>query len=117
MAGTAGRWDLSVDEVHSFYVEAAGPPVLVHNCPSNFGKAAKRTIWGENAAAHGGVNVCETCGVQVSKPLKSVAGVTPPANDGQVDHIFPKAKGGEGVVSNGQLLCRACNREKSDKWP
>jgi 5-methylcytosine-specific restriction endonuclease McrA len=32
-----------------------------------------------------------------------------------LDHIKPKSKGGSGTAANGQVLCRSCNREKSDK--
>ena len=32
-----------------------------------------------------------------------------------VDHVIPKAQGGKGDPSNGQVLCRDCNIEKSDK--
>lgn len=35
--------------------------------------------------------------------------------DGEADHITPWSKGGKTEVSNGQLLCRTCNRTKSDK--
>lgn len=33
-----------------------------------------------------------------------------------VDHIKPWSKGGRTVLSNAQLLCRACNIEKSNKY-
>ncbi|WP_207234173.1 HNH endonuclease [Pseudobacter ginsenosidimutans] len=31
-----------------------------------------------------------------------------------MDHIKPKSKGGSGTAENGQVLCRGCNRTKSD---
>ena len=34
-------------------------------------------------------------------------------NAAQVDHIYPKTKGGKAKLWNAQVLCRACNREKS----
>ncbi|WP_407653764.1 HNH endonuclease [Archangium lipolyticum] len=34
-----------------------------------------------------------------------------------VDHVIPRAKGGEGDPDNGQVLCRDCNLKKSDKAP
>lgn len=36
-------------------------------------------------------------------------------DDFEVDHIIPIARGGRNSVNNAQVLCRACNREKSDK--
>ena len=33
----------------------------------------------------------------------------------EADHVTPWSKGGHTVAANCQLLCRACNRRKSDK--
>lgn len=115
--------NLTVDADHTYYVVAADAAVLTHNgvpCEPggrpglNFTPAEKKAVWEENAEKHGGVNICENCGIEVTKPEKSQRGVTPPATDGQVDHIEAKSKGGSGDRSNGQILCRPCNREKWD---
>lgn len=44
---------------------------------------------------------------------KSVRGVTPPANEAQVDHIQSVKNGGTRVNTNLQLITRKNNR---DKW-
>ncbi|MFN7241081.1 MAG: HNH endonuclease, partial [Chitinophagales bacterium] len=46
---------------------------------------------------------------------QSKSGVTPPKTETQVDHINPKSNGGSGTPDNGQVLCRDCNIQKSDK--
>jgi len=46
---------------------------------------------------------CKKCGVVI----KAVS-------QGEFDHITPWSKGGKTEVENGQLLCRGCNRRKSD---
>ena len=61
---------------------------------------------------------CGLCGCQLSYPAyidlsnKEYNHLSP--NAAQVDHIYPKSKGGQGVHWNAQVLCRHCNRKKSD---
>lgn len=80
-----------------------------------FTKAGKKEVWSRNAAKYDGMNKCETCGVDVIKPQKHTKGVIPPSQEGQVDHMKARAKGGSGTPENGQLLCRDCNLDKSDR--
>lgn len=80
-----------------------------------FTQGGKKQVWSRNAAKHDGINKCDTCGVDVIKPQKHTKGVTPPTDEGQVDHMTAKSKGGSGTPDNGQLLCRDCNLEKSDR--
>ncbi|HVG61528.1 MAG TPA: HNH endonuclease signature motif containing protein [Hyalangium sp.] len=82
-----------------------------------FTTGGKRQIDAENAARNGGVNKCENCGVKVVPGQKSQRGVSPPAHQRERDHIIPKSQGGDGAPSNGQILCRGCNLEKSDTGP
>ncbi len=39
-----------------------------------------------------------------------------PINDSEFDHVIPLSQGGLTTVNNGQLLCKACNRRKGDKF-
>lgn len=48
--------------------------------------------------------VCPRCGRRYASP-----------DDFEVDHIAPIARRGRNSVNNSQVICRACNREKSDK--
>ncbi|HEY1731439.1 MAG TPA: RHS repeat-associated core domain-containing protein, partial [Terriglobales bacterium] len=38
---------------------------------------------------------CQRCGVKTTPAQQSTAGVTPPGNEGQTDHIVPRSKGGD----------------------
>jgi RHS repeat-associated protein len=75
----------------------------------------KREVKAENAARHGGQTTCEKCGRPTVPAEQSKSGVTPPGDETHVDHIDPQSKNGDGSPSNGQILCRDCNLEKSNK--
>jgi hypothetical protein len=75
----------------------------------------KESVKQDNASRNDGTNRCESCGVETVPAQQHKKGVTPPANETQVDHVVPKSKGGKGVPENGQVLCRECNLKKGDK--
>ncbi|MGH7717997.1 MAG: RHS repeat-associated core domain-containing protein [Gemmatimonadaceae bacterium] len=79
-----------------------------------FTSAGKREVIEANRAANGGVTRCANCGVETVPAQRHTRGATPPANETHVDHIRARSKGGAGVPSNGQVLCRECNLEKRD---
>ena len=68
----------------------------------------------ENEEFHG-THTCEKCKCALIRPKRSASGVTPPRNEWQTEHIDPESLGGPATELNGQLLCRACNREDWDK--
>ncbi|MFF2073148.1 PA14 domain-containing protein [Kitasatospora sp. NPDC058162] len=112
--------NLSVSRIHTYYVEVGSVRFLVHNdsCGRpymDFTRAGKRDVVALNAEKYNGINLCEWCGREVTKPQKSQRGVTPSNDEWQVDHMEPKSQGGSGTADNGQLLCRWCNRWKGDK--
>jgi len=80
-----------------------------------FTPKGKQEVKAENIQKHDGESRCENCDVKTVEAQKSQKSVTPPGDETQVDHVIPRAKGGDGSPSNGQVLCRECNNEKSDK--
>lgn len=56
---------------------------------------------------------CRACGVVTPKALRGTFEPDAP----ELDHVLPLARGGGHTYKNTQLLCRACNRLKSDKHP
>ena len=82
-----------------------------------FTPKGKRQVVDENRARNSGTTRCEGCETQTVPGQQSQKGVTPPPNETNVDHIIPRAHGGQGSPVNGQVLCRTCNNKKSDKMP
>lgn len=49
-------------------------------------------------------SICQICGKNCSE------------SEIEIDHIKPISKGGKSVIQNLQVLCKKCNRRKSNKW-
>ena len=65
--------------------------------------------WAKRAVHARERGCCAHCGVRITMELEA---------SGHVDHIVPLAAGGSNDLVNLQLLCQACNLEKSaHKWP
>lgn len=81
----------------------------------NFTPAGKDEVKKRNAHQHPtGRAHCASCSAPLVRPEKSARGHRPPDNEVQIDHVWPKSKNGSGDPSNGDCLCRVCNRAKSD---
>ncbi|MFN5850160.1 MAG: HNH endonuclease [Chitinophagales bacterium] len=81
----------------------------------DFTKAGKKAVIDVNKANNNGTTKCQNCKIETTPAQQSKSGVTPPKTETQVDHINPKSNGGSGTPDNGQVLCRDCNIQKSDK--
>ena len=75
---------------------------------SNGGKAVSPAAIFERDGWH-----CMLCRVETPASLRGSHQPTAP----ELDHIRPVSKGGAHTEDNLQLLCRACNSEKGDKYP
>ncbi|MFJ9951559.1 polymorphic toxin-type HINT domain-containing protein [Kitasatospora sp. NPDC091207] len=117
-------YNLTVGDLHTFTVLDGDNDLLTHNdglyCPhgraptTKFTRGGKKKVWTAAKEKGGGTARCEDCRVVVVKPKQSKRGVTPPNNEGHVDHVWPKSKGGNGCPCNGELRCRSCNIGKSN---
>ncbi|MEZ4298910.1 MAG: HNH endonuclease [Polyangiaceae bacterium] len=73
--------------------------------------AEKKAVRQENRDAHGGKLTCDNCKRDdLVDPQRARGGVRRPANEAQVDHIVPKAQGGQGRRPNLRVLCPECNK-------
>jgi hypothetical protein len=83
--------------------------------PANRSRKLARKVWKQNADKNGGQNRCELCKQPVVKPQQHAKGVTPPKNEGHVDHRVAQSKSGSGTPENGDMACRSCNLKKGNK--
>ncbi|MFE9889078.1 RHS repeat-associated core domain-containing protein [Streptomyces scopuliridis] len=114
-------YNLTVDDLHTYYALAGATPVLVHNCNRaglDFTDAERQKVYDANDAKNGGEYSCDYCGQKVERRGSRDADGNPVPgrpDDAQIDHIEPRASGGHGGAHNGAVACRRCNRDKSTK--
>lgn len=118
--------DLTVADIHTYYVITGPAPVLVHNCGDDdddrpgeeFTDNGRDEVYAENEARNGGQLRCDYCNRDVTRrPSRDAAGngIKGLPDDAQIDHEIPKCDPhkGCGAAHNGRVACRACNRAKS----
>jgi len=82
-----------------------------------FTPAQKRKILEENRTSNGGVLKDDVTGEIGQAPSQHKKGVTPPGNEVNIDHYYPKSEGGPNTFSNAEVRLRKNNLEKSDTIP
>ena len=111
------------DESETESGSETGPYAYLEDEPTvgagkDFTAAQKQKMLEENMKRNGGVvksdNPNDYYDV-LTKPKKSMKGVTPEPNEWQFDHIKPKDQGGTNSYSNCQIVSRKYNREKWNK--
>ena len=55
--------------------------------------------------------ICQRCGVEIVRLGRDVSPFMR-GHYGQIDHIFPRARGGQNDAVNLRLLCVTCNAQK-----
>ena len=81
---------------------------------SDYDAQRKKAIYEENMKRNSGELRSDQTGKILVKPKRSEKGVTPPANEAQIDHIYPQSQGGFNSFDNAQVIEREANRQKSD---
>ena len=80
----------------------------------DFTQTQKKNILSENEARNNGVILDDRTGEVLVRPEQSQKGVTPPPNEAQIDHVYPKSQGGPNSYANAEVRSRANNIDKSD---
>jgi hypothetical protein len=131
-----GEWErvynLRVADWHTYFVAEAGWgfDVWAHNADysslqdgqrvgsaKKYTRAQKQKILAENISQNGGSLRSDISGELLVPPKKYQAGQTPPSNEAQIDHYFPRSEGGPNSFGNAQVLSRLENLAKSNSIP
>jgi hypothetical protein len=80
-----------------------------------FTKTQKEKILAENEARNGGQLRDDVTGEPLVRPQQHTRGVTPPDNEAQIDHVYPRSQGGPNTNSNAEVRARIHNLKKGDK--
>jgi hypothetical protein len=84
---------------------------------SDFTYTLKRGIYDDSIAPNGNL-YCSYCDSRIYiQDGKTIKGDVIPPNRAQMDHYFPRSRGGDGVYDNGLPSCATCNNAKSDMAP
>lgn len=95
------------------YGHMVDPPSA--NSGLDFTRAQKRNILKENAHRNDGVMRDDRTGQVLVPAQQRRRGVPAPPNEAQVDHVYPKAKGGPNTYSNAEVRSRINNVRKGNK--
>ena len=84
-------------------------------------QAAKKLSRQQNREQNNGELICPTCGNKMVEPSQRVKGQKVHPNEANGDHIYPRARGGDGAtvkdMQNIETKCSTCNLKKSDNLP
>ncbi len=95
--------NLTVEGIHTYFVEAGGAAVLVHNCRRPVSATRQQAV--DNATDSSGVLRCTYC----DDPLTTSPGS---GSSLEFDHVVPYVDGGGRGIDNIVASCRTCNRSK-----
>ena len=79
-----------------------------------FSKGQRSSFLQQNMEQNGGVLRSDTTGQILHWPQQCRRGVTPDPLEAQVDHIYPRSKGGWNTAENAQVISREENIRKSN---
>lgn len=125
--GAADMYNLTVNDVHTYYVLAGDTPVLVHNTNSPIGcGSAGEPIYDIPAGSSGGLGAGKKIPPSLLKdydvgknaepgsitPLCSYCRTNPAT---AIDHVEPRIGGGDLTDANTTPACTFCNSSKRDR--